>query len=68
MPQLILDLSQATLDALNQIAASAKDSRFTNAKGMLELRARREVRELLIAKAVEDARAVAETRYREAGV
>lgn len=60
MAQLTLDLSQEVLDALNAIATDAKDERFTNAKGMLELRAQLEARERRISKVVERARRDAE--------
>lgn len=61
MPQLVLDLPQGVLNALAEIAAEAKDERFTDAKGMLELRAKLEIRERRIAKAVEAARVLVES-------
>ena len=61
MPQLILDLPQGVLDALAAIATEAKDPRFANAKGMLELRAKLEAKERYVRLEIAARKAQAET-------
>ena len=55
MPQLILDLNQVVIERLNRQAAEAKEPLFASqdAKGMLEYRLTKEVRELLLAEMAE---------------
>lgn len=55
MAQLTLDLSQETLDALNEIAVAAKEQGFAtqDAKGMLEYRLAREAKSHRDSQAIE---------------